>query len=108
MYDEGEGVQQDKREAAKWYRLAAEQGNAKAQNNLGVMYSNGEGVIQDNKEAYIWFSLAAIEGDEDAKENRDRAAQHLSAGEIRQAKKEAKRRLDKIDAKDNTAETSGI
>ena len=22
----------------KWYRLAAEQGNAKAQNNLGVMY----------------------------------------------------------------------
>jgi hypothetical protein len=27
-YDEGEGVKQDKAEAVKWYRKAAEQGNA--------------------------------------------------------------------------------
>ena len=28
MYDSGEGVPEDDKEAVKWYRLAAEQGNA--------------------------------------------------------------------------------
>ena len=51
MYDNGRGVLQDYKEAVKWYRLAAEQGNANAQYNLGVMYDNGEGVPQDYKEA---------------------------------------------------------
>ena len=31
----------------KWHRLAAEQGHASAQYNLGVMYDNGDGVVQD-------------------------------------------------------------
>ena len=38
------GVPEDDAEAVRWYRLAAEQGNAFAQSNLGVMYANGEGV----------------------------------------------------------------
>jgi uncharacterized protein len=41
MYDNGNGVVQDYAEAVKWYRLAAEQGNAQAQYNLGLMYANG-------------------------------------------------------------------
>ena len=36
MYDNGEGVPQDYAEAVKWYRLAAEQGDARAQYNLGL------------------------------------------------------------------------
>jgi uncharacterized protein len=47
MYGEGRGVPQDYSEAIKWFRLAAEQGNAKAQFHLGVMYANGQGVTQD-------------------------------------------------------------
>ena len=39
--------------------LAAEQGLAAAQNNLGLMYTNGEGVPQDNVEAHMWLNLAA-------------------------------------------------
>ncbi len=35
MCGHGEGVPQDYAEAAKWYRLAAEQGNVKAQFKLG-------------------------------------------------------------------------
>ena len=35
MYYRGEGMEQDYREAAKWYRKAAEQGNAEAQYRLG-------------------------------------------------------------------------
>jgi len=45
-------------EAVRWYRLAAEQGYADAQNNLGVMYAEGQGVSQDNVAAHMWFSLA--------------------------------------------------
>ena len=32
----------------------AEEGNAEAQNTLGLMYDEGEGVNQDYKEAVIW------------------------------------------------------
>ncbi len=43
MYDKGQGVPQDYAEAMRWYRSAAEQGNAKAQSNLGIMYLVGQG-----------------------------------------------------------------
>ena len=42
---------QDAAEAARYYRLAAEQGYAAAQCNLGVCYERGEGVAQDAVEA---------------------------------------------------------
>ena len=66
MYDEGKGVQQDYKEAAKWYRLAAEQGDVDAQYNLALVYDQGKGVQQDYKEAVKWFRLAAEQGDVDA------------------------------------------
>jgi tetratricopeptide (TPR) repeat protein len=49
-------------EAVKWYRLAAEQGDAVAQFNLGNMYNNGEGVPQKSAEAVKWYRLAAEQG----------------------------------------------
>jgi len=36
-YSKGRGVPQDSKEAVKWFRLAAEQGLAGAQSNLGVL-----------------------------------------------------------------------
>ncbi|MCH8931814.1 MAG: sel1 repeat family protein, partial [Nitrospinae bacterium] len=59
MYLYGEGVPQDYAEAAKWYRKAAEQGDAEAQAMLGLMYLNGEGVPQENVQAHKWFNLSA-------------------------------------------------
>ena len=53
------GVAQDHAEAAKWFRLAAEQGLAQAQFNLGVLYYGGEGVEQNRAEAAKWYRLAA-------------------------------------------------
>ncbi|MFQ5329466.1 MAG: hypothetical protein ACE5D4_05690 [Thermodesulfobacteriota bacterium] len=38
MYEKGEGIVRDYGEAVKWFRKAAEQGNALAQHNLWVMY----------------------------------------------------------------------
>jgi hypothetical protein len=40
--------------AVKWYRLAAEQGDAGAQYRLGIMYLNGRGVPQDDVVAVKW------------------------------------------------------
>ena len=54
MYDKGEGVPQDYKEAVKWYTKAAEQGDVDAQYNLGLMYYNGEGVPKDLVQAYAW------------------------------------------------------
>ena len=59
----------DKKEAAKWYRLAAEQGNQYAQFNLALLYKNGEGVTQDYKEAVKWYRLAAEQGNAGAQNN---------------------------------------
>ena len=41
VYNEGRGVPQDDAEAAKWFRLAAEQGVAAAQSDLGVSDAKG-------------------------------------------------------------------
>ena len=53
----------------KWYRLAADQGDAGAQYNLGVMYDNGQGVPQNYAEAVKWYRLAADQGDASAQYN---------------------------------------
>ena len=39
--------------------MAAEQGHAKAQFNLGNMYSKGRGVPQNDTEAVRWYRMAA-------------------------------------------------
>ncbi len=59
MYYEGQGVPQNKEEAAKLYRLASDQGLALAMFNLGAMYFKGEGVPQSYEEATKWFRQAA-------------------------------------------------
>jgi len=60
MYNTGKIVSKDNQEALKWYRKAAEQGNAYAQNNLAVMYDKGvENVLEDDIEALKWYLIAA-------------------------------------------------
>ena len=44
MYANDQGVPKNYAEAAKWYRLAADQDNAKGQLLLGAMYVQGQGV----------------------------------------------------------------
>ncbi len=48
------------------FRPLAEQGDARAQFNLGAMYLNGWGVLQDYGEALKWYRLAADHGLADA------------------------------------------
>lgn len=53
----------------KQLREAAEQGEAKAQYNLGVMYYKGDGVPQHYGEAAKWFLQAAEQGHAEAQYN---------------------------------------
>ena len=69
LYELGQGVAQDSREALRWYRRAAEDGWASAQFHLGRMHRDGSGVVQDLAEAARWFRKAAEQGDAEAQFN---------------------------------------
>ena len=48
--------------ALREWKPLAEQGDASAQFNLGLMYDNGDGVPKDGKTAVKWWRLAAEQG----------------------------------------------
>lgn len=57
-------------EALKWLRLAAAQGDASAENDLGLMYMSNElGVPEDDVEGANWYRLSADQGYATAQRN---------------------------------------
>jgi TPR repeat protein len=76
--------------ASRVFRTLAEQGNAKAQNVLGVMFRKGEGVPKSPPRAHMWFSLAAARGDAKAKAELREVSRSMTAQEISQAQEMAK------------------
>jgi len=85
LYQSGQGVPQDYKTAVKWYTLAAEQGHADAQTNLGLMYARGRGVIEDYFYAHMWGSIAASNGNERGSNLRDAVAKEMTADQIEKA-----------------------
>jgi len=86
MYDSGEGISENNSEAAKWYSMAANQGNSIAQNNLGALYFAGEGTKKNKIEAYKWFFISGELGNDDGRENSRYVSKSMDAGEIRKAR----------------------
>ena len=69
----------------EWTPLA-EQGDADAQYNLGVMYDNGQGVLQDYIYAHMWFNIAASSGGGgNASKNRDIIAKRMNSSQLEKA-----------------------
>ncbi len=68
-YQNGLGVKMNPKDAVKWYRKAAEQVDARAQNELGNCYYDGYGVKKDLEQAVKWYRKAAEQGDVDAQTN---------------------------------------
>jgi hypothetical protein len=70
-FDEGAAAYKrgDYAAAYKEFKPLAEQGDAKAQYNLGVMYSSGQGVSKDYAEAVKWCRKAADQGYADGQYN---------------------------------------
>jgi len=90
MYDEGQGVDQDYEEVVKWYRLSADQGNASAQYNLGVMYDEGQGVDQDYVLAHMWYNLAGSSGNKDSTKNKKLLEEKMTPQQIEKAQEMAR------------------
>ena len=62
----GDGVDQDHKQAADWFDRAARQGLAAAQCALGLCYERGDGVEQDMWQAAAWYQWAAQQDDAEA------------------------------------------
>ena len=58
-YNDGSRRSAEQRDAVKYYRKAAECGDAIAQYNLGNCYFNGDGVEKDEEEAVKWYRKSA-------------------------------------------------
>lgn len=62
IYKKGDNIDVNMQEAARWFEVSAELGDAESQNNLGLFYHNGQGVRKDIKVALYWYRMAANQG----------------------------------------------
>lgn len=62
-------IKGDIKTAVQKFKIAAEQEEALAQFNLGLIYSHGHGIRPDYKEALKWYRLAADQGQAEAQSN---------------------------------------
>ncbi len=63
------GASKDDVESTKWYKAAAEKGNAHAQYMLGANYAGGIGVTMDLEKAKYWYEKASENGYAEAAES---------------------------------------
>lgn len=71
--------------------LAAHNGGSEAFYNLGLLYSTGKGVEMNYIIAHKWFNLATMRGNELAREYRANLACDMSADEVSQAQRLARK-----------------
>jgi TPR repeat protein len=62
MFGYSRDVQPDYKQMVKWFRTAANEGNAEGQYQLGYLYGDGEGVPENQPEALRWFQKSADQG----------------------------------------------
>ena len=70
--------------AIRLFRPLAEQGNPKAQTQIGTMYRKGEGTTVSLARAFMWFSAAARRGDAKAKAGLREVSKTMTAAEMSQ------------------------
>ena len=70
--------------AIRLFRPLAEQGNPKAQTQIGTMYRKGEGTAPSLTRAFMWFSAAARRGDAKAKAGLRDVSKKMTPAEMSQ------------------------
>jgi TPR repeat protein len=71
--------------AIRLFHPLAEQGNPKAQTQIGTMYRKGEGTASSLTRAFMWFSVAARRGDDKAKAGLREVSKAMTPAEMSQA-----------------------
>ena len=84
----GDGVQKDEKIGAQWLTVAAQRGNAVAQNRLARLYAAGKGVPLNQVEAAKWHLVARDGGKADPE--LDQLLDKLSPGDREKAEEQAK------------------
>jgi uncharacterized protein len=69
LYDEGNGVDKNSREAIRWYCISSAQGFPEAAYNLGRLYQDGRGIPQNFERARQWYLIATGRGETKAAVN---------------------------------------
>ena len=59
MLSEGDGIEMNKKEAARYYKLAADKGDTESMNKYSEMLSKGNGIEKNLKEAARYLKLAS-------------------------------------------------
>jgi TPR repeat protein len=72
--------------AIELFRPLAAQGNAKAQNIIGMMYRKGQGVAKSSVKAFMWLSLASARGDKQAAVELHEMSSSMKPEELAQAR----------------------
>ena len=92
MHRMGLGVPKSEKEARKWSRLAAKQGNPQAQTLLGSLYYKASGdESPDTVRAYMWYEVAAAQGNAEAKKDLDSLSKELTPQQIAEAREKAQK-----------------
>jgi hypothetical protein len=103
MNESGQGTPINLQKAVEWYRMAAENGLAKAQGNLGRMYASGTGVEKDPVQACKWLLLGSLQKEVTASNLLDDLLRVLTPGQIAEGKRLADEFLARQTASSNQA-----
>jgi uncharacterized protein len=92
MHRMGLGVPKSEKEARKWSRLAAKQGNPEAQALLGGLYYKASGEESpDTVRAYMWYEAAAAQGNAEAKKDLASLEKELTPQQVTEAREKAQK-----------------
>jgi uncharacterized protein len=92
MHKLGLGVPKNPKEAKKWGRLAAKQGNADAQLLLGSLYYKQDGEeSSDVVRAYMWYEISATQGSSEAQNEIASIAKEMTPQQIADAREKAQK-----------------
>ena len=92
MHRMGLGVPKSEKEARKWSRLAAKQGNPQAQTLLGSLYYKASGEESpDTVRAYMWYEVAAAQGNAEARKDLALLTKELSPQQVTEAREKAQK-----------------
>lgn len=84
-YQRGDGAPVDRDHAVRLFRMAAGEGHAPAQLELGLAYATGRGARLDPIRAHQWLNIASASGSRRARGELAELASELSAEQIAEA-----------------------
>ena len=92
MHQMGLGVSKDTKEAKRWARLAAKQGNAEAQLLAGSLYYKSDsGESPDVVRAYMWYEASADQGSSEAKKEIAAITKEMTPAQLADAREKAQK-----------------